>query len=230
MFSANETDFIIAAWFLVPFVILSIGVNKDIRFLLPILPVIGLVTARLFFRAVPKRAALPALLFCAIPIFNFFNTTFPISDRSIYIAEFPLISYQWENQVRRPIKENWRLDDILGDINRDAGDKEPAVTMVVDHQFINAATFDFYRNLYKYHMRLGTIAYLPGDEPVSDIVNGLSGADYIVTKTGFQGQPGSNAKNVEVKQLLLSDQSEFYVLKEYQLPDASMAVVLKHKQ
>jgi len=77
-------------------------------------------------------------------------------------------------------------------------------------------------------MRLATIAYLPKDKPVSDIVNGLSSADYIVTKTDFQGPVEFNTRNAEVKQLLLSDQSEFYVLKEYWLPDASMIVVLKH--
>ena len=229
IFKADENCYILAFWFAVPFIILSLGINKQDRFMLPILPVVGLVVAKLFFRVVPKKAVLPAVLFCVIPVFNFTYTTFPLGDRLINIADFPLISYEWEGLAHRPIHENWRVEEILGDISADAQGQNTKVTMVLDHFYLNAATLEFYRNILNYPMIMGTIAYLPYDKPVTEIVTELSSVDYIMAKTGNQGPNATNIKNDDVRNILMSENSDFLIIKKYELPDDSMAIIFKHK-
>ena len=229
VFTAGETTYVLASWFLVPFIVLSLGVNNDARFAAPILPVAGLAIAFLFFQAFPRKAVLPAVLLCAIPIFNLIYTTFPLGEPQLKINGFSVVSYQWGNMTYRPIEEDWKVNDVMADISADAGGQSKKVTLIVDHVFYNAATFEYLRYINAFPFQLATIAYLPSDVLTAQIYKDLSQADYIVAKTGDQGSQASNYRNAEIREDLKKEDSAFFLLKEYGLPDGSNALLYKHK-
>lgn len=230
IFAAERTSlYVLASWFIVPFFILSVGVNSDARYITPALPVVGLIIAYLFFQAVPKKAVLPAVLLCAIPIFNLIYTTFPLGERVIQLNDFSLVSYQWGVQTYRPVDENWRVTDVMADINADARGQKKKVTMVIDHMYYNMSTFEYYRYLNSFPFQLAKIAYLPSDTTTAQIYKDLSQVDYIVAKTGEQGPDFSNYRNAEIRDDLMKENSVFSLLKEYGLPDGSIALLYKHR-
>lgn len=145
------------------------------------------------------------------------------------LDDLSMVSYQWGLQTFRPVDEDWHVTDIMSDINADAGGQENKVTLMIDHMYYNKTTFEYFRYILDYPFELAMVAYLPGESTNAQINEDLSQVDYIVAKTGEQGPFASNYRNDELRDDLTKDSSMFFLLREYELPDGSVALLYKHK-
>ena len=75
---------VLLSWFVIPFIILSVGVNKDFRFLAPSIPAVGILIAWLYNKALPKKISLYLFpIFLAFPIFVFLYTSFDLGNKAL---------------------------------------------------------------------------------------------------------------------------------------------------
>ena len=227
--AASENNLVIASWLVVPFLILSASTAKDVRYLAPVLPVIGLTIACLFFQLIPKKRVLPAvLILLLIPIFNLIYTTFPLGNRTLQLDGFPIVTFYGWNQAHRPVKENWGVEKFLSDINADANGQGKKIALSIDHKYYNFLTFSYFRTLKNYPFDLNAIGYVPSDTSTTQTITDLSQFDYIVAKTGEQGPEWTNYRNKEIRAALGKKNGDFFLLRAYQLPDSSEALLYKH--
>ena len=124
-------------------------------------------------------------------------------------------------QVAGPARANWMHTEILEAIEKDfqLKDRKAVVRIVPDYIYFNVKTFEYYDALNRF--------------PI--VVSGTSGfplfTDYVVIKTGEIGDDPVERKRERLQTILLHDTSNiaspYDVLRTFELPDGSQAIVLR---
>ena len=227
---------VFGAWFLVPFTVLTLGTNKDGRWLLPILPVIGYLVAYLFFRVFTSaRSTLLAAAVLTVPLLLAAYMSSPIAwvNTRLSFHKFILVPDKtWENQTMtsQPRAEGWPLEEILASIDADAGytpGKWASIQVVADHPYLNRGNFAFSRTLHGWPLEVRGIAYLPPQMSIDEILALLAESEYLICKTGYQGPAFTTTRNEAIAQALEQGTLPFRLLAAYPLPDQSEARVYK---
>ena len=220
-------------WFLVPFIIFSLGVNKDYRFLLPTLPALGFIIAYLIMNSFGRRSSriilIPVLLI--VPCFLFGYTSLPISaSYAINLKPFlfiaPNIGYDM-----RPINQIWDQQQILLAIEQDAMKNNVNIDfpigIIPDHEFFNPLNFMYfsiYQNLpYQFE------SFSPAKDQTDWTTQRerLLRMDYLITKTGDQCP--IFACNSDITPMLLHGELPFVEVARFNLPDGSTGIIYRKK-
>jgi hypothetical protein len=197
----------------VPFVLLEIIRNKDLRYVLPVLPVAALLAA-LGLAALAARGWRVALMSVTVAaVLQVLGTAFGVMP----VPTFPWLGTPWI-MASPPLRAQWPHREILSAIGRDSHGASAIVSVVPSTAFLSVS------NLRYYAVRDGlplqfTRAW--SSEPI--------GVDYMVLKTGDQGPSWAPHKRAHrIGQRLAADTalaSVFPVIGEYPLPDGSTAIL-----
>ncbi len=196
----------------VPFLVFELLRNKNMRYTLPLLPVVAVVAA-LGWRVLPRwgRLALAAVLALAAAL-QISVTAFGLPRAAVVPGlGLPL------GVASPPVRGNWPLRQILALMARDSGGRPLTVSVVANHPFFSKSNFSYYA------VRDG----LPfefvrawDDTPL--------GIDYMILKTGDVGPSWTEKKIRHVMTRMEADDSlarVFPVIGQVALPDGSQAIV-----
>ncbi len=231
----------LGSWFLVPFSIFSMVVFKEVRHILSILPVLGIVIGAfldnlLFYRKRKKQVVLYSLL-SLFPLFNFFYLSFDLPSnlrKDINCGPFVLFKKDLHklSQAQNPLytfpinREKWPLEQIIQIILEKCDDNDnPYVLMAVEHPYFNGCTLEYQTLLSRVSLRINDIVMLGGKE---EIINGIFSCDFLITKTGHQGPKFVNSWNQWVQEKLDKKEFQFEEISRVALPDQSEALIYKN--
>jgi Dolichyl-phosphate-mannose-protein mannosyltransferase len=233
---SKTSIWIMLSWFLVPFIVFSFGVNKDVRFLLPALPPIGFMIARLLVRPFynNRLGKVAIVLMIAFPCFMFGYTSLPLSSNySLQVGPFLMIAPQI-NYAARPVSQIWPLEQMLFAINKDArknnltnGNSPVLVGVVPNHQFFNPNNWGYFSAHHNLPFTFDLFEPPLNDDWTVQKDRILSKA-YLITKTGDQGP--SFAYNPFLTPLLLNGELPFNEIARFTLPDGSDGIIYRNNR
>jgi hypothetical protein len=192
---------------LAPFLVFLLLQNKQMRYVIPLLPMMA-VAAGLGFSALPRGGRrLAAVIVVAVAAFQVSSTAFAIPAG---VAALPMTPDP-------PRSEQWPQRAILELIERDSGGAPRTVSIVPNHPHFSPPTFRYYA---AHDARRVRVARAWEGEPI--------GIEYMVLKTGDLGPPWTIDKARRVTERLSVDATlarAFPVIGEFPLPDGSTASV-----
>jgi hypothetical protein len=203
-------------WFvlagLAPLVVFLLLQNKQIRYALPLLPMMA-VAGGLGFAALPTPGRwVAAVGIVAAATFQISSTAFAVPA----VARLPLVGVV-PTDPAPPSRLEWPHRAILDLIVRDSGGAPRTVSVVPNHPHFSPANFRYYAVRDGLRLR---VARAWDGEPV--------GIQYMILKTGELGPPWTIDKARRVGERLTADPSlarVFPVIGEFPLPDGSTASV-----
>jgi 4-amino-4-deoxy-L-arabinose transferase-like glycosyltransferase len=221
-------------WLIVPFIVFTFAVNKDYRYILPILPALAISGGIAFSRLASHLnwPLLPSLLLI-FPLFNYLYVSFafPADLGDFKFGPFLLLGGSLA-YAHPPRKESWPNVELLALIQRDVetGDRardKILATFLFDHEYINRLTSNYYAANGKVNFEFETVDYYKED-PVEDIVKRISAySDYLVTKTDKLGPDFSNVKNRQIKSIFDKGGLPFGYFAAVPLPDDTVLTLFK---
>ena len=203
-------------WFalagLAPLIAFLVLQNKQVRYVLPLVP-IAAVVAGIGFAALPKAArGVAGLVIGVAAAVQLSATAFgvPATPR-LLVAGVPLVD------PSPPSRADWQQRRILDLIVRDSGGAPRTVSITPNHPHFSPANFRYYAMRDELPLR---VARAWDGEPI--------GIEYMVLKTGDLGPPWTIDKARRIAARLVADASlarVFPVIGEFPLPDGSIASV-----
>jgi hypothetical protein len=197
---------------LAPVIVLLALQNKQMRYALPLLPVVS-VAGGLGFAALPRAGRyVAALAIGATAVVQVSATVFALPAA----IRVPLVGAVRMESVP-PSTADWRHRAILELIDRDSAGASPTVSIAANHPYFSASNFRYYAVRDQRRLR---IARAWEGEPI--------GIDYMILKTGDLGPAWSIDKARRVGERLGTDAPlarVFPVIGEFPLPDGSTAAV-----
>ncbi len=238
VFSRNQLWFL-GSWFLVPFSVFSIVNFKEIRHVLPIFPVVGIVIGALLDILLGQKRKLQIALCPVIflfPVFNFFYFSFDLPfvlRKDIEYGPFVLLVKDPRklSQAQSPLysfpanREKWQLDQIIQVILDNSNDIGRAHILVcVEHPYLNGCTLEYQTFLVRDNLSINDLVMLGGPE---EIKKGIYSSDFLVTKTKYQGPAFVNSWNLWLQKRLDKKEFPFDEIARVTLPDGSEALIYK---
>ena len=198
-------------WFvlagLAPFLVFLALQNKQIRYVLPLLP-IAAVVGGLGFAVLPRSVRWGAAMAVAVAgAFQIASTAFAVPDTATLRPA----------ESAPPGRSDWQHRAILDRIVRDSGGASRTASVMPNHPYFSAANFRYYALRDELPVR---IARAWEGEPI--------GIEYMILKTGDLGPPWSIDKAQRIAERVATDASlarVFPVIGEFPLPDGSTATV-----
>jgi len=141
-------------WLIVfPLIFFTFSLNKDIRFLVPLLPAVAIITAYGLYLIKNRliRAITIGLIVC-VGVFQFFVYSFNVPflhkelPRIILWRKIVVFDPQWWYS-KHPQREEWRVEDVLATINKDMKENSKGgatVLILSDHKAYNGNTLNYY--------------------------------------------------------------------------------------
>jgi hypothetical protein len=203
-------------WLLVsfggPFLVVELLRNKNLRYTLPLLPVVAVI-ASLGWRALPRpgRVAM-AVVLGLMAILQVSVTAFD-RPRSAVVPGLGLPL----GVASPPVRGDWLVRPILALIAADRGGRAATISVVANHPFFSKSNFSYYALRERLPFEF---VRAWDDTPL--------GIDYMVLKTGDVGPPWTEGK---IRQVMMRMQAEeslarvFPVIGQFTLPDGSHAIV-----
>jgi hypothetical protein len=231
------------AWFVFGYVASTLFINKDLRYTMPYLPALGLLSAIGFVQirqVIIRRVGLTLIILYALV--QYAGLTIGLSDKVAgvpayfggQLGQMPFPIYTEATNLISPARaENWQLDPIfemlLTDAKPHADLQRPIQLLVIP----SAVPFDAQAFTYVvWRDRLPVeVSRVTGIVEV-DSAHMLEDSDYVVTKSGVQGLPFAVQDADKITATLLDPTStlraEYALLGEFALPDGSSAQLFSH--
>jgi hypothetical protein len=197
---------------LLPFMIYSLIQNKNLRYTLPILPAVALVTAVGVVGAPPRLRRVGVLACVAVAALQISMTAFALPRppvTPIFLTPVP-ISFP-------PSPADWQHARVLDDLLRESGGRPATVAVVPNYNFFSVSSFRYeaLRRRLPFQMARGWTG-----PPL--------GIDFVILKTGSQGPAFTVGKAERLSRAFDDDRylaSAFPVIAEYPLPDHSRGIL-----
>lgn len=221
---------VVAAWLLGGLILLTICVlNKDVRYSMPVLPAVALLTASplAWLRAPLARAAFIILVSAAtLPYYTHILFTWPPFHRAVAFRTGSLTWMVWNQRYyygAAPSLDDWGVSAMLARMEVERGDVGP------EHP-IRLALVPFLLRLNDNSLRLEALqrgvpleVYQIGNDPAFDRAEGIFSCDFVLTKTGENGLSFATSQASRIEAFIAARPSAFALLGEYPLPDGSIA-------
>ena len=202
-----------------PLVLLTLLQNKDSRYTMPILPALALLSVAWIRRLRPRGQTAAVASLAVVAIVHAAWLGWGWGPRPALQVDVPVQPLGFPSFP--PRKEHWPIAEVLARIRDDlgAGGPSPRVAIVPDH-----AAFSHFSFAYQ--------AHLEGER--LRIVKAWTGPpmfiDYVVTKSGEQGNPHATQARALMARLAAPDQTLVPLLSplaDWPLPDGSRAVLYR---
>jgi len=223
---------LLGGWFAAPFAVITVGVNKDPRFLAPALPALGIAIAWLLVAVLGPRVKYAFPLLFVVPALAALYLIAPVEIINLpvqYHGFVLLPDKRGDNPAFAcaPRQENWPLVEMLAAIHKDDPGTPRTIYTVVDHPYLNVNTLAYYRTLHAYPLQVLTLAYWPKDAPQSQVRDALNQAQYLILKTGNQGPAFTTWRDDQVRADLEAGALPFQRWQTYDLPDGSVCEIYR---
>lgn len=220
-------------WLLVPLFIFLFGVNKDYRFLLPLLPAAAVLMVRggsVLIRSPRLRVVLLVVALIG-PLGLMVETS--LAGSPVFPSEMPdgfALMSPYLGYALQPLTQEWPLRRILLTIAKNAVRRYPAsgvpplVLMVVDNPYFNQNNMSYYATVLNLPLNVSAVeTSAPSGEAYA--LDYISQAQYIITKTGNQGPVFTTYLNSWIRSQLQAGLLPFRPIARFTMPDGSTAVV-----
>jgi 4-amino-4-deoxy-L-arabinose transferase-like glycosyltransferase len=205
--------------------------HREVRMSVASLPFLAVLTAAgiLELRSVRwKKALVSLLVVSALVEFEMITFGWPQWPDKVTLwksraLEINLFERRYAGQVGPPAREDWKIESILERVAADAAQKTiraPRLGVVPDVTRFNHFDFVLFSKLDSVPVgaeRLSTL--VNGDIPVQ--------LDYLVLKSGDQGEPGTTQANPAIQQFLREHPGRFSAVATFDLPDGSLATLFR---
>jgi 4-amino-4-deoxy-L-arabinose transferase-like glycosyltransferase len=210
--AVRRRQWLLVASVLAPFALFVTARNKDLRYVLPLLPVAAVIAGAGFAAVAPRARRAAAVALVVACAFQVSASAFGVpAGWRLPILGAPL------GVASPPAAADWRQREILSLIVRDAAGAPHTISVVPNHPLFSISNFRYY----------GLRGGLPlefvrawADEPL--------GIDYMILKTGALGPEWTVDRPLKIAERLDRDPHlarVFPVLAELPLPDGSIATV-----
>lgn len=204
-------------WLLLSAILLPFGVfeliqGKDLRYALPLLPLVAVAAALGLTSLPPRLRPAAVVLLLGVGALQVTGTAFG-APRGLTI---PLLGTPWVLEST-PTRLDWRQREISRAIVRDSGGGSVTVSVVPNYDRFSVSNFRYYGLRDGLPLRF---ARAWDDAPF--------GVDYMILKTGDVGPSWTADRSRRVAERLAADPylaGVFPVIGEFSLPDGSMASV-----
>ncbi|WP_017296171.1 glycosyltransferase family 39 protein [Geminocystis herdmanii] len=215
----NSLTILITLWLLVflvgGYLLSSLNMNKDARYILPLLPILTLIISALIFsyQSIGNKI-LKIFIVClslALMIFNIFplGGEFLTKNLSPAMQNFPYMDEKWATPMVIP-----NSIEITPYLRANIG-------ILPSTAEINQHNISFYGAIPNFHVFGRQVGVR--EKEVNQDVNSM---EWFLLKTGYQGSiPESQPKTVE----LVENNGDFYIVNQWQLPDDSELKLYRRK-
>jgi hypothetical protein len=190
--------------------------NKDARFIEPLTPIFVILICFWIIQLknlLVRRSLITILVL--LSLFNYYISSFgfvkipDVLESKIFGAD--IVWYkQYGYTTGLPQKENWHLKEIINEIT----DSPALIILSEDKMFLNVFNLKYYQSLYAGNLNIDTVIGNNGcKNPIPDY-------NFIVINDNPEGDLAIFCK-VALK--------DFYIKREFLLPDNSVAMVFKKK-
>ena len=215
-------------WFFVPFIIFSFSVTKDIRFLLPVFPALGIIvaqTATEVGQEVFNTGKVWPLVVFPCMIFGYVSIPSNI-NADLTVGPFRIIaSHIWHD---RPLKQDWKQSPIINTIEKDSLNQgieiDSPIGVIPNHMYFNALNFTYYAIKQDLVFRFASPSVMTEKADLDSEIKTVLTMEYIIIKTGDEGLHAYNSK---ITSLLLEGSLPFNELRRFALPDGSEAIIYR---
>jgi 4-amino-4-deoxy-L-arabinose transferase-like glycosyltransferase len=236
---------LLLSWIIIPLVIFTNFINKDIRYTLPYLPAMAVITALGIASLEQKKLRnLMVVSLALYAVVQFVGLSWGLSHRlpdgllpprlSIEIGPSRLWLYAESIHIASPPRsENWQAQTILRDIMSSsqgiATRKLKLITVLPDAAFFEPNVFTYYSLVEDYPFEVRRIT---GILQVNESKNKILASDFLISKSGSLGPEWTVQKAGIFINELRDPASElgrqFELIGEYKLPDGSLAELYQH--
>lgn len=244
-------------WPSVMLILSSTTTVKDLRYFLPIFPVIGTGIAVLLFDHLRERYVSRVVLLVLLlpPLVFFMFNSLPFKDTVVLGSQDWRIVAPSLGYAMRPVKEYWPNEEIISAIWKDAQSyfietKQIFVLVVADAAHFNQHTLNYTAihlglnsnypeaaaesSLQQSGQMLQMSAVLTNremtDERWEKVKEWMLQAKYLITKTGNQGPSFTTVKNLEIHKLLESSALPYTRWASFDLPDNSQCIIYRRRK
>ncbi|MDD5543193.1 MAG: glycosyltransferase family 39 protein [Acidobacteriia bacterium] len=214
-----------------PLVIMTFSIaHREVRMGVASLPFLAVLTAAGLMeirRPVLRRALITGLVAWVALEFELLSFGIPRWPQSVTVLRSNALTLNvWEQSyagiVGHPQKENWKIVDMLEAARADSlkhGEAVPNIGIVPDMPRFNHFDFILLARLKGIEAEPGRVAALPEVSP----------EQYLVIKSGDQGEAGTTRHNGEINQWIIQHPDRFEQIDVFALPDGSTASVYRAK-
>jgi len=221
MFYKNK-KWAVLGWVVIPFVVFSLLQNKDLRYTLPFVPAVALISVGWL----SERQKMQKFLMLLLAIFALFQYTVTNYAGNVYIPFKAFGEKLSVFMVLPPKREDWNYDAMFKYIeqNRDKRDAITLVTVIANHPYMNSVGLRVSSELAGYqHIKFKGYRRNLGEF-----------AEFILTKTGNLGPEYTLGRITQAKRILDNPSGwfsgSFKVVLELPLPDGTNAVLYQRLQ
>ncbi|MHB1955888.1 MAG: ArnT family glycosyltransferase [Sulfobacillus sp.] len=229
-------------WLAVPLCVFLFGVNKDYRFLLPLLPVIPVLLVRggsALIHSVKLRVILILLVLIG-PVAMLIETSVP--GRPLFPALVPsgfVLMSADVGYAAPPIEQEWHIPRVLGIIQKSmtqgnaVNGPQSLVLMIVDNPYFKQDNVGYYAAVMNMPFQIsGLLTSSPAQRSWAPsgkayALGYISKAQYLITKTGFQGPPFTTYLNGWLRSRVQSGHLPFTQIGLVHMPDGSIVRIYK---
>ncbi len=233
-------------WIVLPYLVFSGFGQKDIRFTIPYLPAMAVVTASGFTQFRWPKLRTGMLIFLALyAIFQFAGLSWGLSNRllagvlppriQVRLGSESILFYTESVHIASPPRsENWQAQFMLHRIVDSAttltNSRPLMLTVLPDAPFFEPNVFIYYADVEQLPIQIQSVT---GVLPINDARTKIFASDYIVTKSGDLG-PLWSVQDAGVFTEELEDKvselgAQFKLIETYPLPDGSIGKLYQHK-
>jgi 4-amino-4-deoxy-L-arabinose transferase-like glycosyltransferase len=221
----------LSVWFAAPFIVFTFGVNKDYRYVAPLLPVVAIAIGMSLVRLLSTRRgkAIFSSIFILF-ILNYLFISFSTRPFSISVHGLPLLSNSLA-LAHPPVGEHWPYEELIGLLRRDAAktrDDHARVTLLVDHEYVNRLGARYLAQNLGLDFTFDTCDYNSRDPLNVILARFEQDTSYVVTKSGNLGPDFANVRNKQVLTRLYAGDLGFTKIAAIPLPDDSVLSVYRN--
>jgi hypothetical protein len=218
-------------WFFVPFIIFSFSITKDIRFLLPAFPALGIIIAQIaaeVLRKEPFNSTGKVWLMLVFPCMMFGYISIP-SNINVTLNAGPLkIIHPQIGYTNQPLKQDWKQNPIIDTIEKDSLNHDieidSPIGVIPNHDYFNALNFTYYAVNQDFVYQFEASSRSTGKDDLDSEIKKTVAMEYVIIKTGDEGRFAYNSK---ITPLLLDGRLPFTEIRRFALPDGSEAIIYR---
>ncbi len=185
----------------------SLNLNKDSRYILPLLPVVSLLLSAIIFSINFKYSYFLKLGIICLSLLLMLLNIFPLGGKFLTEAVSPLVEHHYQN------KEKWYHQEVINTITNTSKYLRSNLGVLPSTPKINQHNYSLYGSFSNFQVFGRQVGVR--EKEVNQDVNSL---DWFITKTGDQGSI-PDAQKLTVN--LVENSGKFELQKSWQLPDQS---------
>jgi hypothetical protein len=209
-------------WFVLPFLVFTFAVNKDLRYTAPLFPALVLLVSSGIVKTTSGRHGFISLLLILVfavaqyLLVSFSPTPFSLEGKGVTFISTRL------GLAHPPVRERWPHEELVHAVSLDASkrnNQSPVVTLLFNHPRLNFINLNYYAENQRLPVRFNMNSFFAQESTDDFIARIERDSDYLLTKTGDAGPAFTNERNAAVLSLLQRGEMNFQEAGKFQLPD-----------